>query len=189
MGGWAAFLLFFLRANYAHIFALRTISAARGESAAAVGGAAALCTPFRRRSRSARFAAGALGSAQLFGRGVLPRLFFSNSRPQNRGAVLGLLPPRKGAAGRALFLPRRLWEKRRDPVFKPQGNSIIPNRKFVTTFQKKRAPAGAAVGGALHALSAALSLRSVRRRGAAIFRRRVFAHKAFSLSGICARRN
>ena len=59
MGGWAAFLLFFLRANYAHIFALRTISAARGESAAAVGGAAALCTPFRRRSRSARFAAGA----------------------------------------------------------------------------------------------------------------------------------
>ena len=58
MGGWAAFLLFFLRANYAHIFALRTISAARGESAAAVGGAAALSAPFRRRSRSARFAAG-----------------------------------------------------------------------------------------------------------------------------------
>ena len=35
-----------------------------------------------RRSRSARFAAGALASVQLFGCGVLPRLFFSNSRPQ-----------------------------------------------------------------------------------------------------------
>ena len=52
MGGWAALLLFFLRANYAHIFALRTISAARGESAAAVGGAppysAAAFLPIRR---------------------------------------------------------------------------------------------------------------------------------------------
>ena len=56
---------------------------------------AALCAPFRRRSRSARFAAGALASVQLFGRGVFPRLFFSNSRPQNRGAARGLLPPRK----------------------------------------------------------------------------------------------
>ena len=46
MGGWAAFLLFFLRANYAHIFALRTISAARGESAAAVGGARRFARPF-----------------------------------------------------------------------------------------------------------------------------------------------
>ena len=104
--------------------------------------------------------------------------------------------------------------------FKPQGNSIIPKRKFVTTFQKRRARRGAKAvnkkrrdrvyagrgkwckvkvgrlsGGAgvgrrlLHALSAALSLRSVRRRFAAIFRRRVFAYKAFSLSGICARRN
>ena len=43
----------------------------------------------------------------------------------------------------ALFLPRRLWEKRRDPVFKPQGNSIIPKRKFVMTFQKRRARRGA----------------------------------------------
>ena len=95
---------------------------------------------------------------------------------------LGAPPPKSGA-------PR---------FFKPQGNSIIPKRKFVMTFQKKRARRGAARGesaaavggavGALHALSAALSLRSVRRRGAAIFRRRVFAHKAFSLSGICARR-
>ena len=46
VGGWAAFLLFFLRANYAHIFALRTISAARGESAAAVGGALRFVHPF-----------------------------------------------------------------------------------------------------------------------------------------------
>ena len=38
---------------------MRALSAARGESAAAVGGAAPLCAPFRRRSRSARFAAGA----------------------------------------------------------------------------------------------------------------------------------
>ena len=101
-----------------------------------------------RRSRSARFAAGALGSAQLFGRGVLPRLFFSNSRPQNRGAARGLLPPRKGASGRTLFLPHRLWEKRR----------------------------GGAGG------SAALSLRSVRRRGACLcptIRARGFAALVF----------
>ena len=34
---------------------------------------------------------------------------------------------------------RAAAEKRRDPVFKPQGNSIIPKRKFVMTFQKRRA--------------------------------------------------
>ena len=40
-----------------------------------------------RRSRSARFAAWALGSAQLFGRGVLPRLFFlTAARKPGRGA-------------------------------------------------------------------------------------------------------
>ena len=39
-------------------FLVWAAGAARGESAAAVGGAAALCAPFRQRSRSARFAAG-----------------------------------------------------------------------------------------------------------------------------------
>ena len=101
---------------------------------------------------------------------------------------------------------RAAAEKRRAPVFKTQGNSIIPKRKFVTTFQKRRARRGAKAvskkrrdrvyagrgkrrsGGrgkwykvkvrrlvgkrraaghcALRALSAALSLRSVRRRSA-----------------------
>ena len=45
------------------------------------------------------------------------------------------------------MLRQPIWaaaaEKRRDPVFKPQGNSIIPKRKFVMTFQKKRARRGA----------------------------------------------
>ena len=91
---------------------------------------------------------------------------------------------------------RAAAEKRRDPVFKPQGNSIIPKRKFVMTFQKRRARRGApfcarrgakAVNkkrrGRVYAgrgkwykvkvrrlvgkrQAAALSLRSVRRRGA-----------------------
>ena len=38
---------------------------------------------------------------------------------------------------------RAAAEKRRDPDFKPQGNSIIPKRKFVMTFQKRRARRGA----------------------------------------------
>ena len=127
----AAFLLFFLRANYEHIFALRTISAARGESVDGaavfgVGGAAV-----RRRSRSARFAAGALGSAQLFGRGVLPRLFFSNGRPQNRVAARGLLPPRKGASGCAVFaapLVRKTANKR-------SGATRFLSRRAIVSFQ------------------------------------------------------
>ena len=57
-------------------------------------------------------------------------------------------------------------KKQRDPVFKPQGNIIISNRKFVMMFQKKRA------------LSAALSLRSVRRRGACL-------RKIYSAAGFC----
>ena len=40
---------------------------------------------------------------------------------------------------------RAAAEKRRAPLFKPQGNSIIPKRKFVMTFQKRRARRGAAL--------------------------------------------
>ena len=150
MGGWAAFLLFFLRANYAHIFALRTISAALSLRSVRRRGAC-LCPTIRARS----FAA----------------LVFSNSRPQNRSAARGLLPPRKGASGCAVFaaavVGKAVSKKRCDPFFlTPQGNIIISNRKFVMMFQKKRA------------LSAALSLRSVRRRGACL-------RKIYSAAGFC----
>ena len=50
----------------------------QGESAAACG-KAALCAPFRRRSRSARFAAGALASVKLFRRRVFAHKAFSLS--------------------------------------------------------------------------------------------------------------
>ena len=116
----------------------------------------------------------------------------------------------------ALFLPHRLWGKRCAPLFKPQGNSIIPKRKFVMTFQKRRARRGAPFcarrgaksvnkkrrgrvyagrgkrrsggsGGhcALRALSAALSLRSVLRRGAwlcSTIRARGFCRACFFLT-------
>ena len=95
MGGWAAFLLFFLRANYAHIFALRTISAARGESAAAVGGALRFVHPFGGALAPLGSPPGRLALLNYSGAEFLPRLFFSNGRPQNRGAARGLLPPRK----------------------------------------------------------------------------------------------
>ena len=71
---------------------------------------------------------------------------------------------------------------------RPPGAKAVSKKRrgWVYAGRGKRRGGGR---GALRTLSAALSLRSVRRRGAAIFRRRVFAHKAFSLSGICARRN
>ena len=153
----------------------RTRKVVQGESAAAVGGALRFARPFGGALAPLGSPPWRLPVQNLFGRGVLPH---------------------------------RLWGKRRDPVFKPQGNSIIPKRKFVTTFQKKRAPAGAPFcarrsakemskkrygrvyagrgkrrGGwaafllfflranyahifALRTISAALSLRSVRRRSA-----------------------
>ncbi len=57
--------------------------------------------------------------------------------------LVGKTPALRRKKTRRKFLPHSLWGKRRAPLFKPQGNSIIPKRKFVTTFQKRRAPAGA----------------------------------------------
>ena len=47
---------------------------------------------------------GRLPLSNYSGAEFLPRLFFSNSRPQNQGAARGLLPPRKGAPGGRAFL-------------------------------------------------------------------------------------
>ena len=102
------------------------------------------------------------------GRGVLPRLFFLTAA-RKTGARRGGFCRRARVQVGALFLPHRLWGKRCAPLFKPQGNSIIPKRKFVMTFQKRRARRalflphrlwGKRRGGA--GGSAALSLRSGR---------------------------
>ena len=80
-----------------------------------------------RRSRSARFAAGALGSVQLFGRGVLPRLFFSNGRPQNRSAARGLLPPANRGAARGFCRRARV-----------QAGAPFCARRYAKAVNKKR---------------------------------------------------
>ena len=63
-------------------------------------------------------------SANRFGRGVLPRLFFSNSRPQNRGAARGFCRRARVQAGAPLCARRyakAVNKKRRGRVYAGRG--------------------------------------------------------------------
>ena len=96
------------------------------------------------RSVRRRSAAGVLASVQLFGRGVLPRLFF-------------LTAARKTVARRRFWAARRGGFGRRDAAVLGVGGAAV--------FGVGGAAAVFGVGGGcVRNLSAALSLRSVRRR-------------------------
>ena len=96
-----------------------------------------------RRSRSARFAAGALASVQLFGCGVLPRLFFSNSRPQTGARRGGFCRRARARPAGTLFLKGHhkfaLWNDTIALRLKKRGAPLLLLAVFPTNGAAKTA--------------------------------------------------